>query len=531
MNSQIICLNPNCIEVPIISLIYSNECFKINTDCPIHHYQYRLEEYLNLLKNLKKEYLSICYKHNKKYIGFVEESHINICDECISKEKEKEKLLFFKEIKFEEEAKKFKVNSSLMQLYNIILQNFNNALKNNKLVAGIYLNFIYINSLNDYSFIPKEDEIKIDSNINNIKDADNFYDNPFKANSKYLIYFIENNKITVYIQEKNEYIIGYDDSFPCTQLELSPFYYQIFLTVSDSNIKIWEISEEKKTITLITIIYLENGEKEKFKLAKFSNINEKYISSVSFLRGKYSIKIWSLDKIFNIFEINNLEKRIYNIIFSPDNESIIGFEGKSSIYIYDLNEKKYIKRISNRPHQYFDFIDSENIIIIYDDIVEIRKINKNDTKTKKIKFTNVFKYYYENDLLYIFHNYLSILDLRGLENNLIREIKNIKFNINDLIILMNDKQNNNKQNNFFNFIIIHNLEMYFYPLFSNYFIGKSSKNKLKINSYYFLENIRKRLYTKSELSFNDNNIELGEIYKKEYLKMNIYQKRRMKILV
>ena len=106
--------------MPIISLIYSNECFKINTDCPIHHYQYRLEEYLNLLKNLKKEYLSICYKHNKKYIGFVEESHINICDECISKEKEKEKLLFFKEIKFEEEAKKFKVNSSLMQLYNII---------------------------------------------------------------------------------------------------------------------------------------------------------------------------------------------------------------------------------------------------------------------------------------------------------------------------------------------------------------------------------------------------------------------------
>lgn len=58
---------------------------------------------------------------------------------------------------------------------------------------------------------------------------------------------------------------------------------------------------------------------------------------------------------------------------------------------------------------------------------------------------------------------------------------------------MNDKQNNNKQNNFFNFIMIHNLEIYFYSLFSNYFIGKSSKNKLKINSYYFLENIRKRL--------------------------------------
>ena len=70
MEPQIICLNKECKEVPIIELINSDNGFRLKTDCPLHHYIYRLEDYLNQISTQDKKYNSICLKHKKNMKHF-----------------------------------------------------------------------------------------------------------------------------------------------------------------------------------------------------------------------------------------------------------------------------------------------------------------------------------------------------------------------------------------------------------------------------------------------------------------------------
>ena len=111
------------------------------------------------------------------------------------------------------------------------------------------------------------------------------------------------------------------------------------------------------------------------------------------------------------------------------------------------------------------------------------------------------------------------------EINLIKEIKEIKFNTKDKIIFISDK-NNSEQNNFLNFFLIHNLEIKLYSLSSNYFCEKTMKNELKNNQHLFFENIRTRLYTKFELSFHNINFEANEINIKKYFENENVSKKR-----
>ena len=80
-------------------------------------------------------------------------------------------------------------------------------------------------------------------------------------------------------------------------------------------------------------------------------------------------------KNFYIDEINKIKNETNNIIFSPNDESIIGFDDNLSIYIYSFTQKDYIKRILRCKHNYFNFLDSEHLVIIYNEAIEIRKIN------------------------------------------------------------------------------------------------------------------------------------------------------------
>ena len=105
MKSNIICINPECKEIPSIRLINESNIYKIDTDCPFHHYEFYLEEYLKLLKEYKKNYDSICHKHNKKYIGFLEDTTINVCDDCIENENDA-KISLFKDLKIDDYIKR-----------------------------------------------------------------------------------------------------------------------------------------------------------------------------------------------------------------------------------------------------------------------------------------------------------------------------------------------------------------------------------------------------------------------------------------
>ena len=507
MDTQIICFNPKCEEVPVIKLIHSTTSYKIETDCPLHHYRYELEEYLKLLKKQSKRYSSVCSEHNKEYEGFFEETHLNACQDCLLNKKEKEiKVILFKKLKVEESRHcDISNNDSFEQLYNIIIQNFIEAKEGNKLVAGLYLNYMYINSYKEYKPI-LYDEIKIESKIINLDNKINFFQYEFKLNFKYLIrYIFDNKKIEVWILEKKECISINDITDYILEIKLNPFYYQIFLTVSRKNVTIWEIDEEKKEIILKSNIYLENYSQENFILVFFSSTNEKILFTVS---EENIIKIWDLEKIFYIKEIKFFKSnKIINIISSPGDESIIGIQTTSDNFIYNIEEEKIIYREKGRV-KYYNFIDSETIIVVTNFIIEIKNFKQNYT----YKIDNIFglgQYYYEDDLLYIFGQYLYIL---GIRNENYRQIKTK---------IGNAKNINNKQdgieNNFFNFIEIEDEQIILYSLNSNYFSKKSTKKQLKNKPYYFLKKNRKCIYNKSELSFSNISPNQSEVYKKKYL--------------
>jgi len=504
MDIQIICFNPKCEEVPVIKLIHSNTSYKIVTDCPLHHYRYELEEYLQLLKKQAKKYSSVCSEHNKEYEVFFEDTHLNACQDCLLNKKEKE-IIFFKDIKVDENNYcNIFSNDSLEQLYTIIIRNFIYAKENNKIVAGIYLNYMYIISYKEYKPISNDQEIKIESKVINLNNKINFFHYQFKLNFKYLIRIFHNNIIEVWILEKNE-CISINDNTDMFEIELSPFYYQIFLTVSSKNVKIWEINEDKREINLKTTIYLEKNSQENFRYASFSSINEKIIFSIS---KEDIIKIWDLENMFYIKEINFFKyNNVINIISSPGDESIIGIQTSSDNYIYNIEEEKIINQENGRV-KYCNFIDSETIIVVKNSFIEIKNFKKNNT----YKIKNIFgigQYFYEDDLLYIFGQYLFIL---GTKNEKYQQIKEL---------IENFKNINNKQdgieNNFFNFIEIEDKQIILYSLNSNYFSKKSTKKQLKNKPYYFLKKNRKCIYDKSELSFSNITPNKSEVYIKKYL--------------
>ena len=143
-------------------------------------------------------------------------------------------------------------------------------------------------------------------------------------------------------------------------IELSPFYYDIFLSISMKEIKIWKILEEEKKINDKTTIVLDK-KSENFILAKFSTLNEKIIITVS---DNYSIKIWNLEKLFYIHEIPAFDVIVKNIIFPPNDESIIGIYSNQKFFIYDINSQMKVYEIKKYTLLYSSFLDSERVIII-----------------------------------------------------------------------------------------------------------------------------------------------------------------------
>ena len=405
MKPQIICLNPVCVEVPIIKLTNLNNRILINTDCSFHHYKYKLEEYFILLQNQKKVYCETCFEHDEKYVGYSLDTYLNVCSKCLNENKN-EKIILFKDLKVGEYNSKQFSDNSLAKLYSIICQNFKEAKVNDKLVYELYLNYQYMNSYKEDENFSIDEISYIQKSLNLEKQIEQYKDSPFKTNIKYLINYNWNKKaIEILIIEKQEYIFSesINDCFP--QIELSPFYYDIFLTVSNCDIKIWKIYEKEKIVKIQITINLENN-KENFWFAKFSPLNEKVIFTVS---NDLSVKIWNLEKIFYISEIKGIPQKIKNIIFSLNDESIIGLYSNQELYIYDINHKKILNQMHKNYILYSNFIDSKNLIIINPANIEIFNYIKNKCeRTINYQYNYNNKYYYENGFLYILDNNLDI---------------------------------------------------------------------------------------------------------------------------
>lgn len=244
---------------------------------------------------------------------------------------------------------------------------------------------MYINSYKEYKPILNDEVIKIESKIINLDNKINVFQYEFKLNFKYLIrYIFDIKKIEVWILEKKECISIKDITDFILEIKLNPFYYQIFLTVSRKNIKIWEFDEEKKEIILKSSIYLENYSQENFINVFFSSLNEKILYTVS---EENIIKIWDLEYIFYIKEIKSFKSnKIINIISTPGDESIIGIQTTSNIYIYNIEEEKIIHQEKDRLVEYFNFIDSETIIVVDNLLIEIKNFKKNSS----YKIENIF---------------------------------------------------------------------------------------------------------------------------------------------
>ena len=519
MKSKIICLNPDCLEVPIIRLTNLNNTTWINTDCSIHHYKYKLDEYLISLENKKKVYCETCFEHNEKFIGYSLDTCLNKCNKCLNENKN-EKTIFFKELKISENNIKKFSDFSLSKLYSIIYQNLKEADINDKLVYELFLNYQYINSYNENETMSIDEISYKQKTINLEKQIEQYKDSPFKTNLKYIIRYNFNKKSLEIFNIENQYYIfsqNINDYFP--EIELSPFYFDIFLTVSKCDIKIWKIFEKEKEVKIQTTINLENN-KENFSFAKFSSINEKVIFTVS---NDLSIKIWNLEKIFYISEINEFLQRIKNIIFSLNDESIIGLYSNQEFYIYDINHKKIINQIHRNYILYSNFIDSEKVIIINSENIEIYnyKINQCE-RTINHQYNYNIKYYYKNGLLYIFDNYLKIIDLNTYKNMEFTDIKKDK-NYEEIILINNKSEDLNY--NFFNILILKENQGLLYSLLVRHRFAENIKTDFKKNSNYFLKKNKLRLYPVSELSFNQIEYNDAEIYLKKYFKnQNIKEK-------
>ena len=342
-----------------------------------------------------------------------------------------------------------------------------------------------------------------------------FKDSPFKTNLKYIIRYNPKKKaIEALNLEKQKYLFSQtiDDLSP--KIELSPFYYDIFLTVSKNGIKIWKIFEKKKEVKNQTIISLENSD-EHFLFAKFSPLNEKVIISVS---DDLSIKIWNLEKIFCISEIKDISNTtINNITFSLNDETVIGVYSNENFYLCDISHKKILSTIEKNYIIYSSFIDSEHLIIVnYPETIEIYNFKENKCeRTINYQCNGNSEYFYLDGLLYILLGHLTILELNS---NKIIKFQNIKYNSGNNEVIFIDNKIDKIKSDLFNLLILNNGEGLLYSFFLNNSFEKKNKNVVKNNSDSFLRNNKRKLYPESELSFNQIQYDQTEIYLKNYFK-------------
>lgn len=351
-------------------------------------------------------------------------------------------------------------------------------------------------------FIPKR---KLNITISEINNANSSYIISIILD-KIKIYFIESNKIIDVLINKD--IIDTD---------MHHFYKTIFLTVSDNDINIWEISEKenecKKRISI-------NGNKQNFFKAVFCKNDDKLLASYS---KDATIKIWNFENRFCVKNIS-VNATVYKIEFFSD--YLYYFE-PNSITIYNNKLSEIEDRIKTDLHNFF-VINSGSIITIKDN--EIKYYDQIITKKKNnIRYydINSFKYYkfetiinnifYDNnlDILYIFFDdYLNIY-----EGNNFKFISKNDFNYTKLIFLDNKL---NDENICGNFLTIHN--PYIYTFISQKYYSKEKIIPLIEPEKDFWKNSVNLISNIISPKWNENILKDEIVYSKKYLEIEKIKK-------
>lgn len=232
------------------------------------------------------------------------------------------------------------------------------------------------------------------------------------ANSAYII-STDGLDLYIYCLDSNPYPISIiaSNSPNIHAVEMHHNYKNIFLSISENEIKIWEIIENKKKCEAkITI----RGHKKGIIKALFCKNNDKQFISYS---KDNTIKIWSMDKSFCITSIS-VKNKIKNIEFFQDH--LFYQEENESIVIYD--PVKLIKRstIKIKLEKFFVIFENVKDKDPYDFIIfnEKRLILKSNINKKLIFDDEPRNIFYDDnfEIIYIFFNcYLEIIKAKTME--------------------------------------------------------------------------------------------------------------------
>ena len=329
-----------------------------------------------------------------------------------------------------------------------------------------------------------------------------------------LIAYTGNNSFIVLVSDEfiNIYLIDDPNNIKKIVLEevvssakMHPFYKTIFLTLSENEIKIWEISKSPKECKLRVNI---KGHTKNIKGADFCKDlkNDKLLASYS---SDYTIKIWNLDKAFCINNISTTELVFKIELFS---KYLYYREKGNNIILYDNRNLEEIKK-NHFENKIIDFavIKEKEIIILNENSILIYNFKKD---TKQIKLTlnsSCRQMIYDNmlEIIYIFsQDYIYVIN-RNYKLFFSDKIKNSR------IILLDNRINH--QSICANFLID---SSEFYNFESKELYDDKKIVSLKEPQNKFWENCIPNISDIINISWDQNIIDEKERLSKKYLNID-----------
>ena len=214
--------------------------------------------------------------------------------------------------------------------------------------------------------------------------------------------------------------------------KMHPFYKTIFLTLSTTEIKIWEISKNPKECKLRVKI---KGHTKNIIGADFckDELNDKLVISYS---EDHSIKIWNLDKACYINSISTKEFIDKAELFS---KYLYYLEKGNNIYLYDNEDSKEIKK-KHFENVILDFvvIKEKEIIILIERSILIYNFESDEKQSKLTLHSYGRQMIYDNklEIIYIFSDkYIYVIN----NNYKLYSTSEIE---NSRVILLDDRINN-----------------------------------------------------------------------------------------
>ena len=220
-----------------------------------YQYELKLTDYLEKVVNVKNKDFQICEAHKKPFYYYCEICKNNYCKECKdAKEHTKLEFLTFA-INPDEGFWKidiYNIGSEFKEIFEIIINEYKEAFKINRLNYSIISNFQYIIKAKSLFLEPKSkyeniiNSYNLDTNNITIKDSKYYQENikekesclfkgeeeyQFTANNNYFIY-LSLSYIKIFSLIKNKEILKLNiNDLDLVYITVHPLYENVFLTI------------------------------------------------------------------------------------------------------------------------------------------------------------------------------------------------------------------------------------------------------------------------------------------------------------